>query len=676
MLNLKNMIVICLLLAGTLLADGLLVPSAEQYPKLFLKNRLTQVKVNIHGIIAETQVYQEFVNEWYDSTDAVYSFPLPENAKATEFVYWYNNVPYKAVLKVKEQAVNPGTGEGGIIAEVNEYIGNNGIKIQLKGIAPGSIQKVRLHYIQMCDFFQGKTTYSYPLDTRSFITYPLEHLQFSFYVNSGSLISGFQLPTHDNFKVVSQTDSTLHLEMIEPKAFLDDNLEFSYTTNRDKLGVDFYSIANDSSAGHFALLLRPPNQAQPDSVLNRRFIFVLSNSNTMFGYPLEESISAIGTSLEKLTENDFFNIIVYNNAVSSWKSFPMQATGANILAAKTFLEALSTSYGSQLNLALDKALEQISDADFSNAILIFGDGNSPVDPRQVETANIHKCGIFPLAIGDNANRARLELLADLNYGFTTYIADDDNLKEKVNNVFEQVSQPVLSNVAMEYGRADLSHLIPSKTPTTYAGSYFFTAGRYNNPGESALSIAGNSVSGINFYNFRLDFSSSSSANKFVEYLWAKEMIDQLEHEIEVYDLESTLKDSLVALSLKYNIRCRYTAYIADYETIWPTSVEQDKLVHLPRSFLQGNYPNPFNPSTTIRLYIDTNALGKTIFLKVYNILGQLVTVIDISHFTTGWHNILFNGKDFYGNALPSGVYFVRLQVQNEIHSTIRMNLIK
>ena len=123
-------------------ADGLMLPSDENYPKDLLQNRVTKIYVRLSGQIAETVVYQEFANEWHQDTDAVYSFPLPPDARATAFFYWFNDVCYKAVLKVKEQVVNPGTGEGGVAALVNKYIGRNGIKVQLKDIPAGGLQKL------------------------------------------------------------------------------------------------------------------------------------------------------------------------------------------------------------------------------------------------------------------------------------------------------------------------------------------------------------------------------------------------------------------------------------------------------------------------------------------------------------------------------------------------------
>ena len=245
-------------------ATGLLMPTAKNYPKDFLRLRSSRVTVNIKGAVAETIVYQEFVNEWYDSTDAVYSFPLPPDARATQFLYWYKDKVYQAVLKVKEQVINPGTGEGTIAAQVNNYIGRNGIKVSLTGITAGMIQKVELHYISMCDYYQGKFTYNFPLNTGQFITYPLDDLQFYVSVESNSTITNFNIPSHPDFKVIKSDSSGLQLSMIKPKTYIDKDFLFYYETGNAKMGVDFYSVARDTEDGHFVLFVRPQKEAVPD----------------------------------------------------------------------------------------------------------------------------------------------------------------------------------------------------------------------------------------------------------------------------------------------------------------------------------------------------------------------------------------------------------------------------
>ncbi len=678
MLKIREILFLLVLLnVASALADGLLLPSNQNYPKDFLRHRMTRVTVKIHGLVAETYVYQEFVNEWTDSTDAVYSFPLPPDARATELLYWRNDSTFKALLKVREQVANPGTGEGGVVAEVNKYIGRNGIKIELKNIAPGSIQRVQLHYVSLCDYYRGKATYKFPLDTGDFTKYPLEHLQFVFDVEANSPITAFDLPTHPDYRVVRQEGQKLTLDLIKPKAYIDRDLEFWYQTDSNALGADFYSTANDSMDGHFVLFVRPQNQATAGKVLPKRIIFLLGNSSGMFGYKLEQSLSAISQCLDLLSESDYFNIVLFSSYVTAWQTQTVVANAVNIQSAKAYLSKVVSASGSRMDLGLETALGQIKDNSFSNAILVFTDGRSPLDPRRIETLNTHKAGIFPIGIGDDLDRARLEMTASLNYGFVTYFDQNSGLATGTIRVFNQISQPILKDVAIEYGRADLYSLLPAKIPTTYAGSYFFTTGRYKNPSKSALAIAGTSVTGVNAYDFQLEFSQLTNANRFAEFIWAKEMIDALEREVEIYGETEALKDTLIDISLRYNIRSRYTAYIADYKTVFTGVESSDKTwVKMPTCYLIGNYPNPFNPITTIQFYLSQESGdAKVKLIRIFNALGQLVAVIDISHYSPGLHSIQFDGRDFYGNPLPAGLYFVRLQVGDEV-STIRVALVK
>ena len=659
-------------------ANGLLMPSNPNYPKDFLRNTVTDLTVNIHGEIAETIVYQEFENEWSDSTDAVYSFPLPPDARATKFLYWYNDKVYQAILKVKEQAVNPGTGEGGIAAEVNKYIGRNGIKILLKGIQPGTIQKVELHYVSLCEYYHGRVSYNFPLSTENFVTYPLDQLQFNINVSSNTDITGFDLPGNSDYKVIQSDNNNLNVQLVKPKDYANHDFEFYYDTDNSNLGLDFYSTANDTMDGHFALFVKPQSGATPDSVFPRRVFFLLSNSSEMFGNNLNQSIYAISKSLDELNQKDYFNIIIFNYSNESWESAPVSASPENIQSAKDYLALISTSYGSDMNAAIKAVFNQIIDDKFSNSIIMFTNGRSVIDPKEIESLNTYKAGIFPIGIGENLDRERLEMTAALNYGFVTYLDPLDNLGEKMLQVFEQISQPLMKNIAFEYGSAEVSQVIPVKLPSTYAGSLFFMTGRYNNSGESGISIAGTSVNGMRAYDFRLNFNDKTNENKFTESIWAKETIDEIERQIEVYGETPELKQRDIELSLAYNIRSRYTAYIADYKTE-PTdisSVTVDNNLTIPDSYIAGNFPNPFNPSTKIRVYLDFNSTGKVKLIKIYNILGELVAVIDITDLSGGWHEVTFNGKNMYGNYLASGVYLIQLQVGNRISNSIKINLVK
>jgi len=84
------------------------------------------------------------------------------------------------------------------------------------------------------------------------------------------------------------------------------------------------------------------------------------------------------------------------------------------------------------------------------------------------------------------------------------------------------------------------------------------------------------------------------------------------------------------------------------------------------------YPNPFNPSTTIRFNIPGSA---GVNLEIYNQRGQLVRILVNDLVQAGEHSISWDGKDDNHLSLPSGLYYVKLSYQNKSFSK-KMVLIK
>lgn len=87
-------------------------------------------------------------------------------------------------------------------------------------------------------------------------------------------------------------------------------------------------------------------------------------------------------------------------------------------------------------------------------------------------------------------------------------------------------------------------------------------------------------------------------------------------------------------------------------------------IHIPVDFaLHQNYPNPFNSSTVIRFSLPEPDLDN-VSLDIFNMLGQKVrTLVDDSR-REGIYQVEWNGTDDRGSALPSGIYFYRLQAGN------------
>jgi hypothetical protein len=79
---------------------------------------------------------------------------------------------------------------------------------------------------------------------------------------------------------------------------------------------------------------------------------------------------------------------------------------------------------------------------------------------------------------------------------------------------------------------------------------------------------------------------------------------------------------------------------------------------IPATFmLENNYPNPFNPSTTILYGI---AQQSQVTVKVYSVLGQEMATLVNDIQSPSYYRVVWNGKDLNGKSASSGVYFFRI----------------
>jgi hypothetical protein len=95
-----------------------------------------------------------------------------------------------------------------------------------------------------------------------------------------------------------------------------------------------------------------------------------------------------------------------------------------------------------------------------------------------------------------------------------------------------------------------------------------------------------------------------------------------------------------------------------------TAVEETAT--LPSAFsLSPAYPNPFNPSTTIRFTLPQPGEAE---LAIYNLLGQKMATLARGVQEAGPHTLAWNGRDEYGRELSSGVYLCRLRAGGRVET--------
>ena len=74
--------------------------------------------------------------------------------------------------------------------------------------------------------------------------------------------------------------------------------------------------------------------------------------------------------------------------------------------------------------------------------------------------------------------------------------------------------------------------------------------------------------------------------------------------------------------------------------------------------LDANYPNPFNPETTIRYQL---AEGSRVSLSVYNLLGEEVKRLVDENQPAGAYSVRWDGRDTYGKQVSGGIYIYKIE---------------
>ncbi len=109
--------------------------------------------------------------------------------------------------------------------------------------------------------------------------------------------------------------------------------------------------------------------------------------------------------------------------------------------------------------------------------------------------------------------------------------------------------------------------------------------------------------------------------------------------------------------IKYGVK--FVEHLTDASFPIPDlSAVRDDRSPIPSSFkLNQNFPNPFNPSTTVKFDVSKRSITD---ISVYNLLGQKVATLVSEELSPGTYSAVWNGMTQHGLAAGSGVYFVRM----------------
>jgi hypothetical protein len=124
------------------------------------------------------------------------------------------------------------------------------------------------------------------------------------------------------------------------------------------------------------------------------------------------------------------------------------------------------------------------------------------------------------------------------------------------------------------------------------------------------------------------------------------------------------QDSVVWAQTSDSGTVRISNILASIEDNLPQSATEYRL--------HDNYPNPFNPLTKIAFELKQPA---DVTLSVYDLQGRLVSTLVSQKYSAGTHTIEWNGTDYFGNKVASGIYLYQLSSDN-FQMTKKMVLLK
>lgn len=118
----------------------------------------------------------------------------------------------------------------------------------------------------------------------------------------------------------------------------------------------------------------------------------------------------------------------------------------------------------------------------------------------------------------------------------------------------------------------------------------------------------------------------------------------------------------------------YQARVKELESQYSfmQEIETNSVTQLSNELISSNYPNPFNPTTTISYDLPSD---ENVVISIFNLKGQKVKQLQNEVITAGHHKIVWDGRNDSGNKISSGIYFYKIKAGNYT-STKKMVLMK
>jgi Ca-activated chloride channel family protein len=558
------------------------LPVPTPLPIIYLPVKYHRVTVTIEDQVATTKIDQVFLNEYDRDLEGTYIFPLPEEATISRFVMWADGQPLEGRVLNRDEARRIYEDIVGRRRDpaLLEYVGRNAFRAQVFPIPAHGEKRIQIEYSQVLPLDQGLVRYVYPLNTEKFSPKPLQQVSVDVQIRSREPIKAIYSPSHAGEIVITrpknddyQAEVSYEASNVRP----DKDFELVYTLAPGDFGLNLLTYRERGEDGFFLLLAAPKVEFEAGRVVPKDVICVLDTSGSMSGRKIEQAKQALRFVLDNLNDADRFNIVAFSTTVNRYADGLQPARQRD--QARRFVDDLQASGSTNINQALLEALKGLDPA--RPTVLIFLTDGLPTvgvtNPEQI-IANVGQAApksvrLFAFGVGDDVNTVLLDTLAQQQRGATEYVRPGEDIEDKVSAFYAKVSQPVLADLQLDFGRIRVYDTYPDTLPDLFVGSQLVLAGRYKGDGSTTVTLRGLAGNREQRFTYNVTFPAENTANAYIPRLWATRKIGYLLTQIRLHGQNQEIIDEIVQLSTRYGIITPYTSFLVDERSPSPLSLQ-------------------------------------------------------------------------------------------------------
>ena len=568
-------------------------PARRHAQEVPLPLQHTDVHAQITGYVSTVDVTQQFANPFDQKIEAVYLFPLPQNAAVREFVMSIGERRIRGILREKEQAeaIYAQARAQGYQASLLTQHRPNIFEQKVANIEPGHQIDVNIRYFHTLSYDDGWYSFVFPTVVGPRYnppgsTDPVAALPRDNQPASGAgvhFLSPHERSGHD-ISITVDVAPGVAIEEIDSthaisRAFESDDVasvtlaRAATIPNRDFIlnfrvaGSQIKSnlltwVDPQTQQGYFTMMMYPPSDLQSLQRQALELVFVLDCSGSMSGAPMEQSKAAILAALRELRPDDTFQIIRFSSDASQLGPVPVKATRENIRRAEQYVRNLSGTGGTQMIEGIKAALDFEHDPERLRFVTFLTDGyiGNELEILGAIHERLGSARIFSFGVGSSPNRYLLERMAGVGRGAVAYLGLQDSGSEVMDYFFDRIAHPAMLEPTIDWNGMQVADVYPARLPDLFVGKSVVVTGRFT--GDIAVPIVRGHAAGHDLA-IELPAAAHSDAHAFIAPIWARQRIAELEDR-RAWENDGTgeLESEILSTALAHNLMSDYTAFVA------------------------------------------------------------------------------------------------------------------